>query len=94
MCSSAVLALAFGLASALPFAALLILGIVYSSFVTADSASLTAGAVAAARPGQTGATVYDAERPGPVEIVCHLPGHEAYGMVGTVEVVARPDAVG
>ena len=45
-------------------------------------------------PGQTGATVYDAERPGPVEIVCHLPGHEAYGMVGTVEVVARPDAAG
>ena len=57
MCSSAALALAFGAASSLPFAALLVLGIVYSSFVTADSASLTAGAVAAARPGQIGATM-------------------------------------
>ena len=57
MCSSAALALAFGAASSLPFAALLMLGIAYSSFVTADSASLTAGAVAAARPGQTGATM-------------------------------------
>ena len=44
-------------ASSLPFAALLVLGAVYSSFVTADSASLTAGAVAAARPGQSGATM-------------------------------------
>jgi uncharacterized cupredoxin-like copper-binding protein len=45
-------------------------------------------------PGQTGATVYEAEEPGTVEIVCHLPGHESYGMVGTVEVVPRPAASG
>lgn len=57
MCASATLALAFGAGSALPFPVLLILGAVYSMFVTADSASLTAGAVAAARPGQTGATM-------------------------------------
>jgi uncharacterized cupredoxin-like copper-binding protein len=24
--------------------------------------------------------------PGPVQYICHLPGHEAYGMVGTVTV--------
>jgi MFS family permease len=57
MCASAALALAFGAGSSLPFPILLILGAVYSMFVTADSASLTAGAVAAARPGQTGATM-------------------------------------
>jgi MFS family permease len=57
MCASAALALAFGAGSALPFPLLLILGAAYSMFVTADSASLTAGAVAAARPGQTGATM-------------------------------------
>ncbi|MBA4097813.1 MAG: MFS transporter [Rhodospirillum sp.] len=57
MCASAALALVFGAGSSLPFPILLILGAVYSMFVTADSASLTAGAVAAARPGQTGATM-------------------------------------
>jgi MFS-type transporter involved in bile tolerance (Atg22 family) len=57
MGSSAALAIAFGAASSLPFAVLLLLGIVYSSLVTADSASLTAGAVAAAKPGQSGATM-------------------------------------
>jgi MFS family permease len=57
MCSSAALALAFGAGSFLPLPLLLILGAVYSLFVTADSASLTAGAVAAARPGQSGATM-------------------------------------
>ncbi len=54
---SAGLALAFGAASSLPFAALLALGAVYSAFVTADSASLTAGAVERALPGQRGATM-------------------------------------
>jgi MFS-type transporter involved in bile tolerance (Atg22 family) len=49
--------LAFGAGSLLPFPVLLILGAVYSLFVTADSASLTAGAVAQARPGQSGATM-------------------------------------
>jgi MFS family permease len=57
MCISAALALAFGAGSFLPLPILLILGAVYSMLVTADSASLTAGAVAAARPGQSGATM-------------------------------------
>jgi MFS family permease len=54
---SAALALAFGAGSSLPFPVLLLLGALSSLFVTADSASLTAGAVAAARPGQSGATM-------------------------------------
>ncbi len=41
----------------LPFPVLLVIGAFYSLFVTADSASLTAGAVAQARPGQSGATM-------------------------------------
>ncbi len=57
MCISAALALAFGASSLLPFPALLVLGALYSLFVTADSASLTAGAVARARPEQSGATM-------------------------------------
>jgi MFS family permease len=57
MCISAALALAFGAGSSLPFPLLIIVGAIYSLFVTADSASLTAGAVAAARPGQSGATM-------------------------------------
>ena len=57
MSISAALAIAFGAGSILPFPALLILGALYSLFVTADSASLTAGAVAQARPGQNGATM-------------------------------------
>jgi MFS family permease len=57
MCISAALALAFGASSFLPFPILLILGALYSLFVTADSASLTAGAVAQAKPGQSGATM-------------------------------------
>jgi MFS family permease len=57
MGSSAALALAFGAGSTLPFPLLLVLGALYSLLVTADSASLTAGAVAAAKPGQTGATM-------------------------------------
>lgn len=42
-------------------------------------------------PGQTGATVYDFDRVGFQRTVCHLPRHEDFGMVGAVEVVARPD---
>jgi len=57
MSLSAALALVFGAASALPFGLLLALGAVYSTFVTADSASLTAGAVERALPGQRGATM-------------------------------------
>jgi uncharacterized cupredoxin-like copper-binding protein len=29
------------------------------------------------------------EQPGDYEFICHLPGHEAYGMKGLVRVVAR-----
>ncbi|MGH6894603.1 MAG: MFS transporter, partial [Dongiaceae bacterium] len=54
---SAALALAFGAGSLLPFPLLLAAGALYSLFVTADSASLTAGAVKHALPGQTGATM-------------------------------------
>jgi MFS family permease len=57
MLISVALALAFGAGSFLPFPLLLILGAIYSLFVTADSASLTAGAVAQAKPGQSGATM-------------------------------------
>lgn len=57
MCVSAAFALAFGAGSFLPFPILLVLGALYSLLVTTDSASLTAGAVAAAKPGQSGATL-------------------------------------
>ena len=57
MCISAAVALAFGAGAFLPWPILLVLGAVYSMLVTADSASLTAGAVAAAKPGQSGATM-------------------------------------
>jgi MFS family permease len=57
MIVSALVAIGFGAASQLPFAALLLLGAIYSWFVTADSASLTAGAVERALPGQRGATM-------------------------------------
>ncbi|MEZ5830274.1 MAG: MFS transporter [Dongiaceae bacterium] len=57
MSLSAALALAFGASASLPFPALIVIGALYSLFVTADSASLTAGAVTAARPGQSGATM-------------------------------------
>jgi uncharacterized cupredoxin-like copper-binding protein len=42
-------------------------------------------------PGQTGATVYEFDDPGTYRVVCHLPRHEEYGMVGEVEVLDRPD---
>jgi MFS family permease len=57
MTCSALLAVGLGAASALPFAILLLIGAIYSVFVTADSASLTAGAVERALPGQRGATM-------------------------------------
>jgi uncharacterized cupredoxin-like copper-binding protein len=34
-------------------------------------------------------TVVTFERPGQYQFICHLPGHEAYGMVGTVVVTKR-----
>jgi len=42
-------------------------------------------------PGASGMTFYVFDEPGNVLMACHLPGHVAYGMVGTVEVVAIPD---
>ncbi|MCI0344471.1 MAG: plastocyanin/azurin family copper-binding protein [Chloroflexi bacterium] len=37
--------------------------------------------------GQQVETVVNFERPGTYSYICHLPGHEAYGMVGTVTVL-------
>jgi uncharacterized cupredoxin-like copper-binding protein len=39
------------------------------------------------RPYETKTTVVVFDRPGTYEFVCHLPGHEEYGMKGTIEVV-------
>jgi uncharacterized cupredoxin-like copper-binding protein len=36
--------------------------------------------------GRTVETVVTFSAPGPLRYICHLPGHEAYGMVGTVVV--------
>jgi uncharacterized cupredoxin-like copper-binding protein len=36
--------------------------------------------------GDTGLTTYLFDEPGSVDFVCHLPGHEAYGMRGTIRV--------
>jgi uncharacterized cupredoxin-like copper-binding protein len=38
-------------------------------------------------PGDRGVTFYDFTEPGSVVYACHLPGHVAYGMQGTIEVV-------
>jgi uncharacterized cupredoxin-like copper-binding protein len=38
--------------------------------------------------GGTAATTFRFDHPGPVLFICHLPGHEAYGMVGVVNVRA------
>jgi uncharacterized cupredoxin-like copper-binding protein len=38
--------------------------------------------------GETIETVVTFETPGTLTYVCHLPGHEAYGMVGTIVVSA------
>jgi len=38
--------------------------------------------------GETIETVVTFEAPGTLTFVCHLPGHEAYGMVGTIVVSA------
>ena len=39
--------------------------------------------------GQTVTTTVTFRDPGEYQFICHLPGHEAYGMVGVVRVVAR-----
>ncbi|MGQ0432216.1 MAG: plastocyanin/azurin family copper-binding protein [Microthrixaceae bacterium] len=38
-------------------------------------------------PGDTAMTFYGFDVPGTVVYTCHLPGHEAYGMTGTIEVL-------
>lgn len=38
-------------------------------------------------PGDTAMTFYEFTEPGTVVYACHLPGHIAYGMAGTIEVV-------
>jgi uncharacterized cupredoxin-like copper-binding protein len=51
----------------------------------------------APRPGEvsiaglsTAETTFTFDHPGPVLFACHLPGHFAYGMSGTVDVIADP----
>lgn len=39
--------------------------------------------------GQTVTTTVTFRDPGEYQFICHLPGHEAYGMVGVVRVVAN-----
>ena len=41
-----------------------------------------------ARAGETASTTYRFDRLGEVRFACHLPGHFAYGMQGTVHVTA------
>ena len=38
-------------------------------------------------PGRAGLTFMAFDEPGTYRFVCHLPGHEAYGMTGEIEVV-------
>lgn len=57
MLASALVAFVLGFSPALPFVVVLALCIVYGITITADSASITSGAVAAATPGQRGATM-------------------------------------
>jgi uncharacterized cupredoxin-like copper-binding protein len=38
--------------------------------------------------GETRTTVVTFSQPGTLQYICHLPGHEAYGMLGTLSVVA------
>jgi uncharacterized cupredoxin-like copper-binding protein len=38
--------------------------------------------------GETRTTVVTFAQPATLQYICHLPGHEAYGMVGTLTVVA------
>jgi uncharacterized cupredoxin-like copper-binding protein len=42
-------------------------------------------------PNHTAMTTFTFDEPGTFEFACHLPGHYAYGMHGTIEVVAPPD---
>lgn len=57
MAASALYACMFGFTASLPFLAIVVLSLVYGVTVTGDSASITAGVVAAAQPDQRGATM-------------------------------------
>jgi MFS family permease len=57
MAASALLACAIGFTAAFPYWLVALACLLYGGFVMADSASLTAGAVEAATPGQRGATM-------------------------------------
>jgi len=57
MCTSAAIACVLGFLAPLPFVLVLALVVIYGVTVTGDSASITAGAVANAAPGQRGATM-------------------------------------
>ena len=57
MGASALVAVGTGFSASLPFMVVVAVALLYSVTVSADSASLTAGAVEAAAPGQRGATM-------------------------------------
>ncbi len=57
MTASALYAVLFGFSASLPFVVIVALSLVYGMTVTGDSASITAGVVAAARPEYRGATM-------------------------------------
>lgn len=57
MTLSAIYACLFGFTASLPFVAIVGLSLIYGVMVTGDSASITAGVVAAAQPDQRGATM-------------------------------------
>jgi uncharacterized cupredoxin-like copper-binding protein len=40
--------------------------------------------------GESRTTTVTFQQPGEYRFICHLPGHEAYGMVGVIQVVAEP----
>lgn len=40
--------------------------------------------------GSTVTTTVTFQKPGDYKFICHLPGHEAYGMVGTLRVLPAP----
>jgi uncharacterized cupredoxin-like copper-binding protein len=42
------------------------------------------------RPGQVASTFYEFTEAGSIVYACHLPGHVAYGMEGTIEVSPTP----
>lgn len=57
MFAAAAMAAGFGFAAALPYPLLTALALLYAALIQLDSAALTAGAIEAAAPGQSGATL-------------------------------------